>query len=162
MLGVVVVAVLAVCSVGLDATTAASEVEQGESSYYDVIGIGWSAAAEGGPRFVWRVDVPGIDPVESTRIFRYLEGPDIEACMAAIIDSSPTLRSELAKMGPGTVCGGSPEVISRVRALWTSFGLLEALTEVAHDGRRGERVATLLGRCDALRATSHPQGGSVH
>lgn len=122
-----------------------------ESPYYDLIGIGWSDDLAGGPRFAWRTQWPGIEPSESIRVFKYLEGDDTDECLATIIDSSPELRSELAKMGAGTKCGGSPEAIKRARELWTSFGFAEALAEVAQLGRRGEAVAKFLAQCGALR-----------
>lgn len=131
--------------------TAGAPTSGVESPYYDLIGIGWSADIADGPRFVWRQEWPGIEPSESIRVFKYLEGDDINDCLATIIDSSPELRSELAKMGAGTACGGSPEAIKGTRELWTSFGLAEALAEVARLGRRGDAVAQFLARCGALR-----------
>ena len=121
-----------------------------ESPYYALIGIGWAEKADDGPRFVWHPDFPGIDPGESMRIFKYLASPDIEKCLASIIDSNPAVRADLATMGAGTVCGGAPEAVGKARALWTSYGFAEALSEVARSGRPGEAVTTFFARCSAL------------
>lgn len=146
--------VLAACSLVSGSGIIAGEGDPAapvESSYLDLIGIGWSDEPEGGARIVWRQHWPGIEVSESIRIFKHLEGRDVSECLAAIIDSSPELRSDLAKMGTGTACGGTQESIGRARELWTSYGFADALAEVAQEGRRGEAVARFLARCAALR-----------
>jgi hypothetical protein len=139
------------CSSILDTDSTRANVG---SPYFDLIGIGWSEKLEDGPRFVWRQQFPGIEPSESVRVFKHLEGDDINECLAAIIASNPAVRSELAEMGAGTACGGSLEAIKNARELWASFGFAEALEEVAKLGKRGDAVAKFLTQCDALRRPS--------
>src|SRR5438128_1998955 len=38
---------------------------------------------------MWHPSLPGLDPLESERVFKYLEAPDFDDCLRLMIESEP-------------------------------------------------------------------------
>lgn len=101
---------------------------------------------------MWHPAVPTLPAREQQRIWKALEGPDIDACLELLVLTDPVAGPLVSTISPESK---DPGLAGRVRRAvserWRLAGVARAFEEVAQTGKRGSATAALLEACAKLR-----------
>jgi hypothetical protein len=99
---------------------------------------------------VWHPGASGPDGA-SSRVFRYLEAPDVDECLTLMILSDDRARVVVEEYGKNPTKEMAVKASDAVRRRWDDFRVDRAIAEVAASGRRGKEVARVLAACEELK-----------
>lgn len=129
------------------------------SSPYDFVGV-CSIPSEGRSwSVVWHPGASGPDQA-SSRVFRHLEAPDVDACLTLMILSDSRAYVVVEAYGKNPTREMAVKAGKAVRRRWSHFHVDRAITEVAEGGRRGKEVARVLAACEEMRVPNQILGTS--
>jgi hypothetical protein len=129
------------------------------SSAYDFVGVCPIPSEGRSWSVVWHPGASGPD-LASSRVFRHLEGPDVDACLTLMILSDSDAHAIVEAYGKNPTREMAVKAGKAVRQRWSDFHVDRAITEVAEDGSRGKEVARVLAACEKIRVPNQIIGTS--
>jgi len=108
----------------------------------------------------WHPRADGPDEA-AARVFRHLQGSDVDACLALIVESDGETAAIVEAFGKSPTQELGVKASEAVHRRWTLYGVDRAITEVAESGRRGAQVARMLAACEEIRVPKQIAGISM-
>jgi len=144
-----IIAAFCVPASALAGATQAETTDRAAETYRAVVSVGCAPPNGQTVAYVWHT--AAVPQLEGDRIFKWLASGDFEDCLSEIARTKAGLYELLTNLGPETGEGVTRDINLETMEAWARFGVYQAVQEVATSGKRGPKVAALLGSCDDLR-----------
>jgi hypothetical protein len=124
---------------------------------FDVVSVCPIAANGRSWAVAWHPGADGPNQA-SARVFRYLQGPDVDECLTLMVESDKETDDAVETFAKNPTVELGFKAAKAVQRRWTLYGVDQAITEVAASGNRGAKVARMLAACEDIRVPKQTGG----
>ena len=145
--------IMGICACGSAGSRAEPTADSSSETvgYRHVVSVGCAPNNGQTVVYVWH---PGALPDgQGDKIFKHLQGPDIEDCLSELARTKPKLYEALLAVSPKSDPKVMAKTMEEAADVWSQFGVYDAVQEVATTGARGPKVEALLQTCAGLSRT---------